>query len=87
MSKKQENAKQITIREVAQAAGVSIATVSRILNGQGGVSPGLVEQVETAVKELKYQPNSVARALKVRESKSIGLLIPDIENPFFPSLL
>ena len=87
LSKKQENAKQITIREVAQAAGVSIATVSRILNGQGGVSPGLVEQVETAVKELKYQPNSVARALKVRESKSIGLLIPDIENPFFPALV
>lgn len=87
LQKYQEEKKRITIKEVAQAAGVSIATVSRILNGQGGVSPVLVEQVETAVKELNYQPNSVARALKIRESKSIGLLIPDIENPFFPALV
>ncbi|QJW46029.1 LacI family DNA-binding transcriptional regulator [bacterium BFN5] len=79
--------KRITIKDVAQAAGVSIATVSRILNGQSGVSPALIAQVQLAVAELDYQPNAVARALKVQESRSLGLIIPDIENPFFPALV
>ncbi len=81
------NLRRATIKEVAQAAGVSIATVSRILNSQSGVSEALKEQVLRAVRELHYQPNAVARALKVQKSRSIGLIIPDIENPFFPALV
>ncbi|MBP2630907.1 MAG: transcriptional regulator, LacI family [Firmicutes bacterium] len=76
-----------TIKDVARKAGVSIATVSRILNGTGVVSPKLIENVQTTIKEIGYQPNAVARALKIKESKSIGLIIPDIENPFFPALV
>lgn len=87
MSHSSNRTKRITIKDVAQAAGVSIATVSRILNGQSGVSPGLIAQVQLAVEELDYQPNAVARALKVQESRSLGLIIPDIENPFFPALV
>ena len=79
--------KRATIKDVAQAANVSIATVSRILNGQSGVSDELVDQVQDAVRKLNYRPNAAARALKVQKSRSIGLIIPDIENPFFPALV
>ncbi|MDF2635121.1 MAG: transcriptional regulator, LacI family, partial [Pelosinus sp.] len=79
--------KQSTIKEVAQEAGVSIATVSRVLNEQSGVSEELAEQVRMAVQKLHYQPNAIARALKNAQSRSIGLIIPDIENPFFPALV
>lgn len=76
-----------TIKDVAKEAGVSIATVSRILNGTGKVSVELANRVQAAVDKLQYHPNSMARALKIRESQSIGLIIPDIENPFFPALV
>ena len=87
MSCIKQELRNITIKDVAQAANVSIATVSRILNGKDGVSLALTERVQTIVKKMKYQPNDVARALKIRESRSIGLIIPDIENPFFPALV
>lgn len=86
LSRKYNN-KRSTIKDVARVAGVSIATVSRILNGHGGVSTQLKQKVQAAVKELDYQPNGMARALKNQESRSIGLIIPDIENPFFPALV
>jgi LacI family transcriptional regulator len=86
-NKQMSGMKQITIKDVAQEAGVSIATVSRVLNEQSGVSKELVEQVKAAVQKLNYQPNAIARALKNSESRSIGLIIPDIENPFFPALV
>ncbi|VBB05411.1 laci bacterial regulatory protein hth signature [Lucifera butyrica] len=87
MEQDKNNAINATIKDVARLAKVSIATVSRILNGKETVSPHLVERVMSAVEELRYQPNAVARALKVRESLSMGLIIPDIENPFFPALV
>ncbi|WP_378956118.1 LacI family DNA-binding transcriptional regulator [Pelosinus sp. sgz500959] len=87
MNRKANNLKQITIKDVAQAAGVSIATVSRVLNQQEGVSKELSEQVQIAVKQLNYQINGIAKALKSSQSRSIGLIIPDIENPFFPALV
>ena len=76
-----------TIKEVAKTADVSIATVSRIVNGTGVVSPELTERVMTAMKTLNYLPNDVARSLKIKSSRSIGLVIPDIENPFFPAMV
>ena len=79
--------KTATIKDVAREAEVSIATVSRLLNGLEGVAPDRASRIRAAVEKLNYRPNSMARALKVRESRSIGLIIPDIENPFFPALV
>lgn len=87
MTYDKENLKNSTIKDVAKVAGVSIATVSRTLTGKDRVSPLLAERVLQAIQELQYQPNDVARALKINESRSIGLIIPDIENPFFPALV
>lgn len=78
---------QMTIKDVAKMAGVSIATVSRILNGKDNVSPALAKKVYSAIEQLQYRPNAVAKALKRSESHSIGLIIPDIENPYFPALV
>lgn len=73
-----------TIKEVAKLAGVSVATVSRALNNSGYVSEAAREKVEAAVEELNFYPNEVARSLYQKKSKLIGLLLPDIANPFFP---
>ena len=75
-----------TIREVAKLAGVSVATVSRTLNNSGYVSESTRKKVEKAVKELNFYPNEVARSLFQKKSKVIGLLLPDITNPFFPAV-
>lgn len=75
-----------TIKEVAQLAGVSVATVSRVLNKNGYVKEQTLEKVEQAIKELNYTPNSIARTLFTKKSNTIGLLIPDITNPFFSEL-
>ncbi|WP_405096746.1 LacI family DNA-binding transcriptional regulator [Oceanobacillus sp. FSL H7-0719] len=76
----------VTIREVAKRAGVSVATVSRVLNKKGYVSPKTREKVEQSIHDLKYKPNDVARSLFKGKSKMIALLVPDIMNPFFPEL-
>jgi DNA-binding LacI/PurR family transcriptional regulator len=76
-----------TMKEVAKLAGVSVATVSRVLNNQPNVSPELRSKVLEAVKELSYQRNRVARSLRARRSRIIGLIISDIQNPFFTSLV
>ncbi|WP_339320906.1 LacI family DNA-binding transcriptional regulator [Paenibacillus sp. FSL W8-0194] len=75
-----------TIRDVAKHAGVSVATVSRVINETGYVHEDTRRKVETAIRELHYTPNEVARSLYKRKSRLIGLLLPDITNPFFPEL-
>ncbi|BFH63291.1 MULTISPECIES: LacI family DNA-binding transcriptional regulator [Paenibacillus] len=75
-----------TIRDVAKHAGVSVATVSRVINETGYVHEDTRKKVETAIRELHYTPNEVARSLYKRKSRLIGLLLPDITNPFFPEL-
>jgi LacI family transcriptional regulator len=77
----------VTIREVAAAAGVSTATVSRVLSGAEKVSPELTARVETAAKRLGYRTNRVARALRRRSTQTIGLVVPDLTNPFFPAFV
>jgi LacI family transcriptional regulator len=72
-----------TIRDVAQLAGVSTATVSHVLNSTRSVSDLTKERVLAAMDELGYQPNAVARSLRVNETLTIGLIIPDVEIPFF----
>ncbi|NMI03601.1 LacI family transcriptional regulator [Paenibacillus sp. SZ31] len=75
-----------TIKDVAQLAGVSVATVSRVINDRGYVHADTRKKVEEAVKALNFSPNEVARSLYKRKSKLIGLLLPDITNPYFPQL-
>lgn len=76
----------VTIKDVAREAGVSVATVSRVLNDNGYVGADTRKKVMEAIAELNYSPNEVARSLYKRESRLIGLLLPDITNPFFPQL-
>ncbi|MFX3632873.1 MAG: LacI family DNA-binding transcriptional regulator [Candidatus Pristimantibacillus sp.] len=76
----------MTIKDVARIAGVSVATVSRVINESGYVNVDTRKKVEAAVKQINYTPNEVARSLYKRKSKLIGLLLPDITNPFFPQL-
>lgn len=73
-----------TIRDVAKLAGVSVATVSRAMNESGYVSKEAREKIEQAIAELDFSPNEVARSLYQKKSKLVGLLLPDISNPFFP---
>src|SRR5487761_996014 len=77
----------VTIREVAASAGVSTATVSRVLSGGDSVSPELAARVEATAKRLGYRTNRVARALRRQSTQTVGLVVPDITNPFFPALI
>ncbi|SFC86595.1 LacI family DNA-binding transcriptional regulator [Tropicimonas isoalkanivorans] len=75
-----------TIRDVAKRAEVSVGTVSRVLAGTKAVKTHLRERVQAAIEELDYKPNQSARALRTNRVDVIGLVIPDITNPFFAQL-
>ena len=75
--------KNVTIKEVAAHAGMSITTVSRALNNNYPVSAEAREKIEKAVAELGYRPNLVARSLKSNNTGIIGLVVADISNRFF----
>lgn len=75
-----------TIRDVAKKAGVGVATVSRVLNNSGYVKPETREKILEAASSLGFVPSQLARSLVRRLSATIGLVIPDIENPFFPAV-
>jgi LacI family transcriptional regulator len=76
----------VTIHDVAERARVSIATVSRALNGSRPMSQELRERVLLAAEELDYKVNLLGRGLRIRHTSSLGLVVPDLENPFFSSL-
>ena len=75
-----------TIKEIAELANVSIATVSRVINKSGFVHEDKIERVNQALKELDYRPNFVAKSLRSGKTHSIGLSVPDNSNPFFAEL-
>ena len=75
-----------TIRDVARLAGVSTMTVSRVINNTGYTSLATRLRVERAVDELGYVPNAVARHLRSKQTKAIGLVVSDITNPFFTTI-
>lgn len=77
---------KVTIYDVAKEANVSIATVSKVLNNSGRISEKTRKKVKQIMKELNYQPNMLASALMGKQTKTIGLLIPDLANPFFSEL-
>jgi LacI family transcriptional regulator len=75
-----------TISDVAALARVSVATVSRALNGKESVDPQLVARVRKAAAELGYHPNGLARSLRKRRTAVLALIISDVENPFFTAI-
>jgi len=77
----------IQLRDVAAAAGVSISTASRVLTGSGRCSPAAKSAVEEAAKRLAYEPNKIARALRARSTRSIGMTVPWLRNPFYAELV
>jgi DNA-binding LacI/PurR family transcriptional regulator len=82
-----ERAAPPTIRDVARRAGVSTATVSRVLAGIGNPKPETADAVMAAVEALDYRPSAVARSLRMRRTSTFGLIVTDIQNPFFPELV
>lgn len=76
----------ITIRDVAQHAGISVSTVSRALNNTGRISANTKAKVERAVAQLGYIPDSRAQAMRSLRTKTVGLLVPDIRNAYFAEL-
>ena len=77
----------LTIKEVAQAANVSVATVSRVLNHDKRVALKTKEHVLKVVKELDYTPNTLGRNLRVSATKKILVLLPSVLNQFFSSVM
>jgi LacI family transcriptional regulator len=75
-----------TMKEVAERAGVSVATVSYVLNDTRKVRPETERRVLSAAKDLGYSPNTAARSLVMGRSSMVGLIVPDIGNPFFPEI-
>ncbi|WP_316788675.1 LacI family DNA-binding transcriptional regulator [Pedobacter frigoris] len=81
--------KALSIKDIAKKAEVSITTVSFILNGKAAqmrISKAVIEKVEAIIKEMEFKPNQVARSLRTGNTKTIGLLVEDISNPFFASI-
>lgn len=76
-----------SIKDVAKEAGVSIATVSRVLNDVDVVNDDTKKKVVDAIKKLGYRPNIVARSLKTQKTSTIGIIIPDISNQFYPEIV
>ena len=77
----------VTIGEVARYAGVSVATVSRVLNNSESVKPATAQRVLAAIRELDYIPNQSARNLRRSESRVILTLAPNFSNPYYSSIL
>lgn len=75
------------MKEIAELSNVSVATVSRVINQNGRFSKETEERVRNVIKEYGYKTNMVAKSLRVRQSKSIGVIVPDIKNEFFASIV
>ena len=77
---------KITIKDVAQLADVSIATVSRVIHGQDNVSPVYAERVRAAMNQLNWRPNLAAQSLRSNKNRTIGVILPNTVDPFFGSI-
>lgn len=76
-----------TIKDIAQMAGVSKATVSRVINGSKPVSKEIKERVMKVIEDTNFQPSSLARSLSKQETRLIGVIIPDVSNPVFSKII
>jgi len=77
----------VTINDIARAAGVSRTTVSRVLNDSGYVKEETREKILKAIRELNYTPSAIARSLSTNKTNTIGVIIPEINNPFFGEII
>ena len=78
---------RVTIKEVAAQAGVSVATISRVLNGKGPVREATSRRVIETCQALRFTPHGVARSLSIRRTHTIGLLLPDLHGEFFSEVI
>lgn len=76
-----------TISDIAKAAGVSLATVSRVLNNSGYVKEETKEKILKAIKDYNYTPSAIARSLSKKQTNTIGVIVPDITNPFYGEMI
>ncbi len=76
-----------TLKDIARAAGVSIATVSNVVNGTKPATPQVHRRVREAIERLGYVPNPHAQSLRTGHSRTLGLVVPDLTNPYFPALV
>lgn len=76
-----------TIKDVARESGLTVTTVSRVLNNRGYISDNARKKVEEAVKKLNYHPNELARSLQNRSSNTIGVIVPHIRHPYFSEMI
>lgn len=79
--------KQVTIKDIAREAGVSVATVSRALNGLGGIGEETRSHVLQVCEQMAYVPNTLARGLVMQHTQTIGIVMPDITSPFYSELM
>ncbi|WP_395243975.1 LacI family DNA-binding transcriptional regulator [Agromyces sp. MMS24-K17] len=82
-----DRARAVTIADVAARAGVSQASVSRVLNGKASVDPDIVRQVRRAIADLGYAPSMAARSLVHGRNQTVAMIVPDLENPLFQGIL
>jgi LacI family transcriptional regulator len=80
------NLNKLTVKDIAREAGVSTATISRVLNNSGYVSEPVRAKVLQAIEKMNYQPNSIARSLKQEKTRSVGIILPDMTNPYFMTI-
>jgi len=85
--RQRKGTKAASIYDVARESGVSVFTVSAVINNKAHVSKKLRERVEEAIRKLKYRPNLIARSLAKQRTHTIGMIVPDIANPFFPMVV
>lgn len=76
-----------TLKDVAKEAGLTVGTVSRVLNNRGYISDDAREKVRNAMKKLNYHPNEVARSLQGKSTNTIGLIVPHIRHPYFAEMI
>lgn len=87
---KEEAFMAATLNDIAERAGVSVSTVSRVLNNKAAkyrISPETEAQIQRIAEELRYRPNHVARGLRLKTTHTLGLVAPDISNPFFATII
>jgi LacI family transcriptional regulator len=77
----------MNLKDIARIAGVSTATVSRVINRSGPVSAKTAQKVLEVIEESGYVPDTIAKSLRVGQTKTVGFVVPDISNPFFPEVL
>ena len=78
--------RNVTVADIAREAGVSMMTVSRVINHKSEVSAATRQRVQKLIDRLNYRPSGIARSLATNRSGTIGLVIPDVSNPFFAAV-